>query len=214
MQRVTVGFREALEILAGQAGLHEPSRPGNADRGCIFCAAADYWHRCYGSVELGQKLPRTARHRLGGDRRALRDRQVRDPSTGAGMRGRQAKPRRRTRGPSAPQRGRADGALSAWIKRFLISYLPQHRGASPHTVTSYGQALMNLFDFLAKLGKKRRTPTFGDLTAENVIAFLARLESERGNSPSTRSAGSTSSWPPTPSLTPGRQARTQWPREV
>ncbi len=48
MKREGVGFRETLDILAGQTGMGEPGRPGNAGRGCIFCAAADYWHRCLG----------------------------------------------------------------------------------------------------------------------------------------------------------------------
>jgi DNA primase len=46
MKRDDVGFQEALAILAGPAGLREPSPPVNADRGCIPRAAADYWHEC------------------------------------------------------------------------------------------------------------------------------------------------------------------------
>lgn len=104
------------------------------------------------------------------------------------MMGRHAKPCRGTSHRLAAQHGRAGRSLSAWVKRFLVSYLPQHRGASPHTVTSYGQALMNLLDFLANRGRKRRKPTFRDLTVDNVLAFLSELESKRGNIPSTRNA--------------------------
>jgi DNA primase len=43
-----VGFQEALAILAGPAGLDEPARSEGTDRGCIFCAAADYWSKCLG----------------------------------------------------------------------------------------------------------------------------------------------------------------------
>ncbi|MHC5058768.1 MAG: CHC2 zinc finger domain-containing protein, partial [Planctomycetota bacterium] len=46
MKREGVGFREALEILAGPAGLGGPDRSEGADRGCIPRAAADYWHEC------------------------------------------------------------------------------------------------------------------------------------------------------------------------
>ena len=48
MKREGVGFQEALEILAGPAGLDEPVRSGGTDRGYIFCAAADYWSKCLG----------------------------------------------------------------------------------------------------------------------------------------------------------------------
>jgi len=46
MKREGVGFREALAILAGPAGLREPDLQVDADRSCIFGAAADYWHEC------------------------------------------------------------------------------------------------------------------------------------------------------------------------
>jgi len=48
MKREGIGFREALVILAGPAGLDERVRPEGADRDCIFCAAADYWSKCLG----------------------------------------------------------------------------------------------------------------------------------------------------------------------
>jgi DNA primase len=48
MKREGVGFQEALAILTGPAGLDEPVRSEGADRGCIFCAAADYWSKCLG----------------------------------------------------------------------------------------------------------------------------------------------------------------------
>ena len=48
MKRDCVGFQEALAILAGPAGLDEPARSEGTDRGSIFRAAADYWHKCLG----------------------------------------------------------------------------------------------------------------------------------------------------------------------
>ncbi|MHC4250189.1 MAG: CHC2 zinc finger domain-containing protein [Planctomycetota bacterium] len=48
MKREGVGFQEALAILAGPAGLDEPVRSEGADRGYVFCAAADYWSKCLG----------------------------------------------------------------------------------------------------------------------------------------------------------------------
>lgn len=80
-----------------------------------------------------------------------------------------------------------DADLGAWIKRFLVVYLPQHRGAAGNTITSYGQALKSFLAFLARR-KRRGEPGFGDLTAEKVLAFLAHLEKKRGNGPSTRNA--------------------------
>jgi DNA primase len=58
MKREGVGFREALDVLSGAAGLREPSRPENADRGVIYCAAADYWHKCLGGRATSAPLCR------------------------------------------------------------------------------------------------------------------------------------------------------------
>jgi len=97
--------------------------------------------------------------------------------------------RRRTRARAgAPQSGQASRELRAWVKRFLSSYLPQHRGASVHTISSYGQALRRFLTFLTGRRSRRRGPTCRDLTAENTLAFLANLEKRRGNCPSTRNA--------------------------
>jgi site-specific recombinase XerD len=72
------------------------------------------------------------------------------------------------------------------VKRFLTSYLPQHRGASPHTISSYAHTLKNLTSFLSRRRKEPRDPTFANLTAENVLAFLAHLEKKQKNGPVTR----------------------------
>ncbi len=92
---------------------------------------------------------------------------------------------------AAPPPGRApaplkDTSLGAWIKRFLILYLPQHRGVAANTILSYGQALKSLHQFLGR--RKRTEPSFRDLTAEKVLAFLADLEKRRGNGAATRNA--------------------------
>ena len=78
--------------------------------------------------------------------------------------------------------------LNAGVKHFLTSYLPQHRGASVHTISSYAQALKSLLAFLSDKHTKRRKLTYRDLIVENVLGFLAEIERERGNSPSTRNA--------------------------
>jgi integrase/recombinase XerD len=79
-----------------------------------------------------------------------------------------------------------DASLGAWIKRFLVLYLPQHRGAAMNTISSYGQALKSFHRFLGR--RKGSEPAFGDITAENALAFLAELERKRGNGPATRNA--------------------------
>jgi len=76
--------------------------------------------------------------------------------------------------------------MTAAVKCFLTHYLPQQRGASAHTVSSYGHALRGLLGFLSRRGRRKRRPASRDLTAENILTFLARLEEERGNGPSTR----------------------------
>jgi site-specific recombinase XerD len=88
--------------------------------------------------------------------------------------------------PERPASHRSDD-LRAWIKRFLVLYLPQHRGAAGNTVTSYGQALKSFLAFVARRNK-RGEPTFRSVTAENVLAFLAYLEKKRENSAATRNA--------------------------
>jgi site-specific recombinase XerD len=78
--------------------------------------------------------------------------------------------------------------LEAWVKRFLTSYLPQHRGVTANTVASYAQALRGFLNHLSARRKRRGEPTFRDLTAENVLAYLSELETRRGNSIPTRNA--------------------------
>jgi integrase/recombinase XerD len=100
---------------------------------------------------------------------------------------------KRRRGAPRPARARSrkdkrssKADLRMRVKCFLASYLPQHRGASPHTIAAYGYALKRLLAFLSRRGKKRKEPTFRDITAENMLAFLTQLEKKRGNGPSTR----------------------------
>jgi site-specific recombinase XerD len=78
--------------------------------------------------------------------------------------------------------------LTASVKHFLAYYLPQHRGASVHTISSYAQALKSFLAFLSDKPRNRGKLTYRDLTVGNVLAFLVKIERERGNSPSTRNA--------------------------
>ena len=58
MKREGIGFREALAILAGPAGFEESVRSEGTDRGCIFCAVADYWAKCLGGRATSAPLCR------------------------------------------------------------------------------------------------------------------------------------------------------------
>lgn len=77
--------------------------------------------------------------------------------------------------------------LFAKIRAFLTEYLPGVRNCSRHTVRSYRTALDQFVTYLAKVRKAPLiTVTFDDFSTENVTAFLASLESDRGTSVVTR----------------------------
>ena len=80
-------------------------------------------------------------------------------------------------------RGSKDKGLFAKIRAFITEYLPGVRNCSRHTVRSYRTALDQFVTYVANVRKTALiTVTFGDFSAENVIAFLASLESDRGSS--------------------------------
>lgn len=79
--------------------------------------------------------------------------------------------------------------LARALRGFFVDHLPNVRGASPHTVRSYRDALAL---FLRFLEARRRRPAVDldleDLTTDNVLAFLHHLEADRHNDPATRNA--------------------------
>lgn len=79
--------------------------------------------------------------------------------------------------------------LARALRSFFVDHLPRVRGASPHTIRSYRDAVALLLRFIAL---RRDRPVVGldfeDITPEDVLAFLDHLETERGNSPSSRNA--------------------------
>jgi site-specific recombinase XerD len=80
-------------------------------------------------------------------------------------------------------------SLARVLRGFFVDHLPRVRGASPHTVRSYRDALALLLRFLA--GRRDRPVAlldFEDIEPEDVLAFLDYLETDRGNSPSSRNA--------------------------
>ncbi len=79
--------------------------------------------------------------------------------------------------------------LARALRGFFTEYLPAVRGASPHTILSYRDALVLLLRFLA--GYKGRAVVdldLEDLEPDGVLAFLEHLEQHRGNCTATRNA--------------------------
>jgi len=77
--------------------------------------------------------------------------------------------------------------LAHALRGFFAEHLPQVRGVSPHTVSSYRDAIKLLLRFVAQ---RRTCPVvaldFCDLTSDDVIAFLEHLEAQRHNCTTTR----------------------------
>ena len=78
-------------------------------------------------------------------------------------------------------------SLLTLTESFFRNYLQRTRGASPHTVRAYRDALKLFFLFLAH---RKRKPVSGlsldDVESDAVLAFLDHVESSRGNSAVTR----------------------------
>ena len=75
------------------------------------------------------------------------------------------------------------------ISAFLRERLPLQRGASAHTCASYAYSFQLLFEFASRRhGVPPSALALEQLDAPLVMDFLAALETERGNSPSTRNA--------------------------
>lgn len=75
----------------------------------------------------------------------------------------------------------------ALVQDFFQRRLVAERGVSAHTLASYRDTFtLFLRDVEQHTGKTPASLTFEDLTAPTILAFLDRLETERGNSPRTR----------------------------
>jgi len=78
-------------------------------------------------------------------------------------------------------------SLSGLIQSFFQQHLVQARGASPHTIRAYRDALRLFLEHLAAqqhCGVDRLTLT--DVTSQRVLDFLLNLEGHRGNQAVTR----------------------------
>jgi integrase/recombinase XerC len=79
--------------------------------------------------------------------------------------------------------------LPTLLSAFFLRYLAVERGVSPHTTTSYRDAMKLLLQFAA--ARCRRSVdqlVIEDLTAPVVLEFLADLETSRGNTIRTRNS--------------------------
>lgn len=77
--------------------------------------------------------------------------------------------------------------LAPLITGFLRDYMPQQRGYSPQSCETYAFSFKLLFNFAARrLGTRPSLLTIEDLDAPMIVAFLAHIEQDRGNSAATR----------------------------
>src|SRR5712692_11465487 len=79
--------------------------------------------------------------------------------------------------------------IAPHISTFLRERLPQQRGARPHSCDSYAYSFQLLFEFASqRVGLRPSALTLEQIDAPLVMDFLASLETERGNSSTTRNA--------------------------
>ena len=73
------------------------------------------------------------------------------------------------------------------VESFFRDHLQRVRGASPNTIVSYRDSLKLLLNCLAdRTGRRVSELTLDDIEVDQILAFLEHLETERGNSVSTR----------------------------
>ena len=79
--------------------------------------------------------------------------------------------------------------LPTLLSAFFLRYLAVERGVSPHTTTSYRDAMKLLLQFAATRCRRSVDQlVIDDLTAPLVLEFLADLETSRGNTIRTRNS--------------------------
>jgi site-specific recombinase XerD len=77
--------------------------------------------------------------------------------------------------------------LAPLITGFLRDHMPRQRGYSPQSCETYAISFKLLFDFASKrLNTSPSRLTIEELDAPLIVAFLAHIEQERGNSAATR----------------------------
>jgi site-specific recombinase XerD len=82
---------------------------------------------------------------------------------------------------------RQSNDLLAIVQSYFQDHLRRVRGASDHTVRTYGDALRLFFVFLADhVGRPVAALRLDDIRADAVLAFLDHVESKRRNAATTR----------------------------
>ena len=77
--------------------------------------------------------------------------------------------------------------IASLITEFLREHMPHQRGYSPLSCESYAHSFKLLFTFAAQRLRVRPSQLMLEqIDAEMVLMFLAHIEQDRGNSPSTR----------------------------
>jgi len=77
--------------------------------------------------------------------------------------------------------------LASSLRDYFANHLPCLRGMSPHTVRSYRDTMVLLLRFIASTQKVEVCSLdLADLHPDRILAFLAHLEKDRGNSVTTR----------------------------
>lgn len=77
--------------------------------------------------------------------------------------------------------------IAPLITGFLREHMPHQRGLSPHTCDTYAHSFRLLFAFAAdRLRTRPSQLVLEQIDADLVLAFLAYIERERGNSAATR----------------------------
>jgi len=78
-------------------------------------------------------------------------------------------------------------AFAFMLQHFFVKRLMNQKNASPHTIASYRDTFRLLLDHVG--GKTRKPPsslTLEDLDAGAILDFLDHIETDRGNTPSSR----------------------------
>lgn len=79
--------------------------------------------------------------------------------------------------------------LAPLLQGFFSDRLTRQRQASPHTIAAYRDTITLLLGYLQQhTGRQPATLSITDLDAATITAFLAHLETDRGNTTSTRNA--------------------------
>jgi site-specific recombinase XerD len=82
---------------------------------------------------------------------------------------------------------KATHPIASFIQRFFHEYLAAQRALSPNTILSYRDALKLLLCYVSRrVGKPIDKLLVEDFDETVVVAFLAHLEADRGNSTQTR----------------------------